>query len=524
MKISRVPEMRHMDGTAIEKYGLKDELLMENAGLAVFQVISDKLGVKGKRVAVFCGGGNNGGDGLVIARKIHSNGGWPTIFLLKKRDQFTGAARLNLEIVEKLRIELIDNIDLDHVTQTLLESDYIVDAIFGTGLDRDVGGIYRDVIETMNQSRPPVIAVDIPSGIHGETGRVMGIAVQAKYTVTFGLPKVGNLLYPGFEYGGELFTTHISFPPELYDREDLKIATNDPWRMPPRAAESHKGSVGKALFIAGSRRYLGAPYLAAMSFLKTGGGLSFLAAPDAVSTNMAVKGSEIILQPQQSTAEGSIAYENLDDLLEFAETVDFTAIGPGLSLAPETQRLVRDFVTQTNRPVLVDGDGLTALAHDLSGLKKRPAATVLTPHPGEMSRLCGKDIDTIEREKINILPETCAALNAIIVLKGAHSLIGCPDGRVFINLSGNPGMATAGSGDVLVGVIAAMTGRGFSPEQAARMGVFLHGLAGDLAAIELGMEGMVAGDILNHLPKALKHFCKAPDTVYENYYHSITVI
>ena len=524
MKVSRVNEMRNLDRRAIEQYGIVEEILMENAGQASYFTILKEFGVKNKYFVIFCGIGNNGGDGLVVARKIHSNGGKVTVFILGNRSKFKGAAKQNFNIANKLQIEMLDLQDADSATEAAKSADAIIDAIFGTGLDREVGGKYKDVIQLINASQKPVFSIDIPSGVHGDTGQVMGSAVKAHYTTTFGLPKIGNLLYPGFEMGGKLYVTHISFPPAIYDSEQLKIATNDPIPIPPRSKDTHKGNYGKVLFIAGSSNYLGAPYFAALSFLKAGGGLSFLATPENVSAFIGNKGSEIVFVPQKSTASGSISLENKQQLLEFSENTDMVVIGPGLSLNEETQTLVRELSREINKPLLIDGDGITAVANDLVTIQKRKAPTILTPHVGETARITKQKIDEIIKNKIDVLQSAAQELNATIVLKGAHSLIGYPDGSVFINLSGNPGMSTAGSGDVLTGTIAAMFGLGFSINDAVRMGVFMHGFAGDLAAKDKGEDGLLAGDIMDQLPAAMKLYREEFDSVVEDYYHCIYVV
>jgi NAD(P)H-hydrate epimerase len=352
----------------------------------------------------------------------------------------------------------------------------------------------------------------------------MGTAVKADYTTTFGLPKIGNLLYPGFEQGGKLYVTHISFPPVMQNSDHLKITTNDPEPITTREKDTHKGKYGKVLFIAGSSNYLGAPYFSAMSFLKAGGGLSFLATPSDVASVVGNKGSEIVFVPQKNTLSGSISLENEKQLLKFSESVDMIVIGPGLSLNDETQTLVRRLCTAINKPLLIDGDGITSISENLNCIKKRQAPTILTPHIGEMAKITNYNIKQIANDKINILQETSHKLNATIVLKGAHSLIGYPDNNVFVNLSGNNGMATAGSGDVLTGTITAMFGLGLSIDDAVRIGVFMHGYAGDLAAKDKGEDGLVASDILNYLPAALKNYRENYSSIIEDYYHSIYVV
>ena len=517
MKISHVNEMRDMDRRAIEEYGIAQEILMENAGLAAYYTILKEFGIKNKTFVTFCGVGHNGGDGLVVTRKIYSNGGKVTVFIMGDRSKFQGAAKQNFDIVNKLQINVIDLHDVSIALETINRADAIIDAIFGTGLDREVKGKYEDVVHMINASQKTVFSIDIPSGIHGDTGQIMGTAVKAHYTTTFGLPKIGNLLYPGFEMGGKLYVTHISFPPVMQDSNHLKIATNDPAPLPARSRDTHKGDYGKVLFIAGSSNYLGAPYFAAQSFLKSGGGLSFLATPGNVASFIGSKGSEIVLKPLKSTTSGSISLDNKQELLQFSENVDMVVIGPGLSLNNETMTLVRELSAEIRKPLLIDGDGITAVAGDWECIKRREAPTILTPHMGEMARIAKQDIEDISNNRIGVLQSKAQELNATIVLKGAHSLIGYLDKSVFINLSGNPGMATAGSGDVLAGTIAAMFGIGFSMNDAVRMGVFLHGFAGDLAAKDKGEDGIIASDIMNQLPASVKAYREEYSSITEDY-------
>ncbi len=504
MKVSSVAQMRAMDRQAVETFGIPEEILMENAGRASFEVLSREFGVAGRRIVLFCGAGNNGGDGLVVARHILAEGGTPRVFLFSDPSRFKGAAKTNWETLRKLPIEATRVDRVSALRSAVLHCDGIVDALFGTGLDREVEGAYRDAIDLINSSGRPVVSLDIPSGVHGDTGAVMGAAVRADHTVTFGLPKLGNLLYPGFELGGTLHLCRISFPPALDEDDALQIETNGFIPLPPRPQTAHKGSMGDCLFIAGAAGYFGAPYFAAMSFLKAGGGYARLAAPRSMTPFLAVRGSEIVFVPQAETPAGALSPANREGLLELSGRVDWVVIGPGLSLDSGTQQLVREMAAAVDKPLLVDGDGITALAEHPEILQGRRAPTVLTPHPGEMARLTGLTVDEIERGRIPCLQEAAGRLGAWIVLKGAHSLIGTPEGRVFINLSGNAGMATAGVGDVLTGTIAAMSGLGLPTEDAVRKGVYLHGLAGDLAAADKGQDGITAQDVLNYLPYALK--------------------
>jgi hydroxyethylthiazole kinase-like uncharacterized protein yjeF len=504
MKVSTVSEMRELDRKAIEEFGIAAELLMEDAGQAVYFALLDEFGIAGRRFVVFCGLGNNGGDGLVVARKIHSAAGAVKVFILGDPDRFEGAARVNFDIASRLPIEVKQIESAGEAQAEVAHCDCIVDAILGTGLTREVTGLYRDVIELINGSGKTVFSIDIPSGVHGDTGKAMGAAVRADVAITFGLPKIGNMLFPGYGLGGKLYVSHISFPPSIYDADTLKVEISPPAELPPRDKDGHKGNFGQALFVAGAAGYFGAPYFSALSFLKTGGGYSRLAAPRAIVPFIASKGSEIVFHSQAETGSGSIALQNKPGLLDLSEKMDIVIVGPGLSLDPETQQLARELTAEIDTPLLIDGDGITAVCQDVGIVKGRQAETILTPHLGEMSRLTGQSVREIDDDKIDVLQRTTAELNATIVLKGAHSLIGHPDGRVFINTSGNPGMATAGSGDVLTGTIAAMFGLGLPLQTAVRQGVFVHGLAGDLAAEDRGEDGITAQDILDYLPPAMK--------------------
>ena len=505
MKIASVNEMRFMDRYAIEKLGIAEEILMENAGIAAVNVLQNKTGIRDKKFVIFCGSGNNGGDGLVIARLIHSNGGRVKVFLIGDSSKYKGAAKTNLAIIARLPVEVIKLQGATAVKKDVAHCDVVIDAIFGTGLDRSIIGLAAEVIALINKSKKKVLSLDIPSGVNGNTGYVMGTAVKADYTVTFGLPKIGNMLYPGYELCGELFVSHISFPPSFTEGNDLKIATNDYVALPARPAEAYKGSMGDVLFIAGAANYYGAPYFAAMSFLKSGGGYARLAAPRCVVPVIAKRGREIVYLPQEETAAGSIAFKNKRRLLEAAAKVDMVVIGPGLSLQEETVKLVKELAATIKVPLLIDGDGLTAIAENPEILRCRKAATILTPHLGEMARLTGRPAAEISGNKIAVLRETTEKLKSTIILKGAHSLIGTRGGNIYINLSGNAGMATAGSGDVLTGCIAAMYGLGLEPDDAVRKGVFFHGYAGDLAAAKKGADGITAKDIMEFLPQALKN-------------------
>lgn len=504
MKVSSVAQMRQMDRMAIEQDKIPELLLMENAGLATMQVISQHYAVRDQRWLVLCGIGNNGGDGLVVARQLHSRGAVVQIVLLGDMSKFGAAAAANLAIIRAMPLPLEELTGIEPLLNHLSSCDGVVDGLLGTGITRPIEGLLAQVIDAVRSSGKPVVSIDIPSGVNGDTGQAMGKALQATHTVTYGLPKVGNLLYPGFALGGQLLVTHISFPPRLYTDDSLLAATNDPVPLPARKVEGHKGTFGDTLTIAGAGAYYGAPYFSASSSMKAGGGYARLATPASVAPIVAARAGELVYVPLAETAESSIAASNLQQLLELVAKVDFVVLGPGCSLVEETQSLLRELIGGIEKPLLIDGDGLTAISHTPEIVQQRSSATVLTPHVGEFGRLTGLDAKTIEQDRVGVLRKACADLKVVIILKGAHSLIGYPDGRVYINLSGNSGMGTAGSGDVLTGTVAAMAGLGLPFDEAVRMGVFVHGLAGDLAAEEFGEDGMTAQDVLEALPRAVK--------------------
>jgi NAD(P)H-hydrate epimerase len=479
---------------------------MENAGCAAYEVMSREIGIAGKRFAVVCGIGNNGGDGLVVARKLFSSGTDVTVFIAGDASKLKGSALKNYTIVTKMNIpvRILDSANL--FFSEIGRFDVIVDGLFGTGLSRAVEGPMLDLIRLVNDSKANVVSLDIPSGINGDTGLVMGDAVRADLTIAFGLPKLGNLLYPGFGYCGRLFVSHISFPAALYADGSISVSTNDPLPLPRRDPSGHKGSFGDALFIAGAPNYFGAPGFASSAHLAAGGGYARLAAPKSVIPYIATNAPEVVYILLDETETGTVALGNASALVDISAGCDIAVIGPGLSLEEETIETVKTLVRLIEKPVIVDGDGLTALCSDLSILKGRKHPVILTPHPGEMAKLTGLSVREVEEGRARVLREAAAELGAIIVLKGAHSLIGFPDGRIFINPSGNSGMATAGAGDVLTGTITAMYGLGLGLEDAVRTGVFVHGLAGDIAALALGEDGVTASKILAALPEATRRY------------------
>ncbi len=510
IKVCSVAEMRKIDEDALKVFGVDHRLLMEDAGTAIYSVVMENIGVFGKKILVVAGTGNNGGDALVAARRIFSAGGDVRVIIVGDPSRFTELTRLNFEIIQKFDIPIDfirDEKDLSKIINALNWCDAVIVGIIGIGLRDVVRGVHKSVIETINSSGKPVVSVDIPSGIGGDNGKVYGAAIKSTYTIAFGLPKYGNILYPGYSYCGKLYVSHLSYPPQLYNSSEIKSELNTPIPPQERVRWGHKGTFGKFLAVAGSKYYYGAPYYVSYSFLKAGGGYSRLAAPKSIIPTIAAKCSEVVYIPLEETEEGSISKANYSYIMKIIEQfdIDIVALGPGTSLNEETQQLIIELTEAIEKPIIVDGDGITAIARNPDILKKRKIPAIITPHLVEFARLSGVGISDIQEDPINILRRIVKEFNSYIVLKGAHSLIGYPDGYIYINMTGNPGMAKAGSGDVLTGIVAAMYGIGYrNLGEAVRMGVLVHGLAGDLAAEALGEDGVTPDDILNYLPNAVR--------------------
>ena len=521
MKVATVEDIKRLDEFAANRFGISRLLLMENAANAVKNVVEIEFGIEDLNVVVLAGPGNNGGDGIAAARLLHSNGSNIDILLLADEKKFKGGAKVNLDIAKKIGLNIYRIKTKDELNKYLNNGDLIIDAIFGTGLNREVGGIYREAINSANKSNRPILSIDIPSGVNGDTGKIMGIAIQADITVTFGLPKIGLFLYPGAEHVGKLYLSHISYPKSLLESPELFIELNEPLRLPPRRKDTHKGDYGRCLFIAGSRMYMGAPYLSAYSFLIAGGGMSYLATVESIIHHIVQKGSEIIQIPLLETRDGVISRDNIDHLLKISDIMDFIVIGPGLGISKDTEELLTNLVLQMDKPILIDGDGITLLSKHIDILKKMKKPIILTPHPGEMSRLINKPINEIKRDKINIVRKFSSKYHVYTVLKGANTVIGYPDGKIYINTSGNPGMATAGSGDVLSGIIPAFYCQGLNIGEAVRFGVFIHGVAGDIAAEKYGEPGVTASRIMRSINPAINYIEKNFKEVIETCYYTI---
>ncbi len=509
MKLVTVEEMREIERRAIEEFGVPSLQLMEKAGRAVAEAVGEMLShLPGKRVAIFAGRGNNGGDGFVAARYLLEEGIEVKTYLLGRKEEVKGDAEANLKRLTQPLIEIKEKKDLDKVRDDLVGVNLIIDALLGTGTRGEVKGIWKETIELLNQSGSPIISVDIPSGLEGNKGEPLGVCVKATRTVTMGLPKRGLVLYPGAEYAGELKIAAIGLPSEVLNNKSLKAnlleGKDISSLFPPRKKDAHKGNYGHILILAGSTGFTGAAALASLGALRSGGGLVTLGVPRSLNFIMEVKLTEVMTKPLPETEAGSLSLEAEEEILQLAQRVDALVIGPGLSTHPETGELVRRLLAKINKPLVIDADGLNVLAGDISLLTKSPAPIVITPHPGEMGQLTGKTIREVQSERLGVAQEVASQTGAVVVLKGAGTIISDREGEAYVNPTGNPGMASGGMGDVLTGMIASFIGQGLTEIEAAQAGVYIHGLAGDIAVESQGEIGLMATDLLDKIPQTIK--------------------
>lgn len=512
MRVTTAAEMRELDRLAIDTYGIPGAVLMENAGAQVARILWREFpDLSTRRVAVICGPGNNGGDGFVVARYLHNARVAVQVFMAGEPERIRGEARAHLEMLTRAGIvprAATTPASVQAVCAQLADYDILIDALLGTGLKAGVSGVLQQIITAMNASGRPVVAVDIPSGLSADVGTLLGEHVQAHLTITMALPKRGLLLYPAAEHVGKLVVVDIGFPAAVREHESVHCHVLEPQfitsQLAGRAADTHKGSYGHLLVVAGGLGKTGAGALASLAALRSGAGLVSYALPSSLNAAMEAKLTEVMTIALPEAEAGALGGDATKRILEWIEGKDALILGPGIGTHPETVRCVHDILRQVRLPVVLDADGLNALAIDPQNLGNIQAPLILTPHPGELARLRQMTTASIQADRLTAARETAQAYHAVVVLKGAHTIIAEPEGALHINLTGNPGMATAGSGDVLSGVIGALLGQGYPPSLAARVGVHIHGLAGDLAAATLGERALMAGDLVDTLPRAFQ--------------------
>ena len=513
MKVATAEQMQELDQKAIEAYKIPGIVLMENAGRGAADLISSAFpDLQNRKIAVVAGKGNNGGDGFVIARHLFNHGISVKVFLLTDPKALRGDSEINYHIFSRMKGEVIpipSSKDYQKLKKDLERFDLLIDAIFGTGLDAEVRGYYREVIDHLNTLQKPIVAIDIPSGLDANTGKPLGTAIRASLTITFGLPKIGHLVSPGSDYAGTLKVIDISIPKRLVEEEKIQTYLLEDeeirrWLSPPRRPDTHKGDYGHLLVIAGSVGKTGAAAMASEAALRMGAGLVTLAIPKSLNAIMAVKLTEVMTEPLPETPKQTLSLRAFNSILRLCENKSAVIIGPGIGTFKETQSLVIKLIKTLNLPVVVDADGLTALATQPKFLPVANRSLILTPHPGEMARLIQSGVKDVQEDRIGISRNFSQSRQVHLVLKGHRTLITTPKGEVFINPTGNPGMASGGTGDVLTGMIGGLISQGFEILPSLQIAVYLHGLAGDKVISERGEKSLVATEIIEKIPTLLQ--------------------
>ena len=511
MLLARVRQMQEADRRTIEEIGLPGAVLMENAAQGAVQVLLEEVeDLAGMEVAAFCGRGNNGGDGLAMARILVNKGVRARAYLFCRGEDLKGDAALNLAVAQACGVEVVEVPDqetLDQLVPELTRHQLYLDALLGTGLNSPVRGRYARAIELLNSLERPVLAVDVPSGLSADTGVPLGLAVRARWTATFGLVKLGLMLDSG-EYVGDLFWVDISIPPAVVaDLQINQVLLEDYAAaafLPPRPPGAHKGSFGHLVVVGGSPGMSGAPCLAAQAGLRAGAGLVTACLPRDLNPVAEVKLGAVMSQPLPQTSEGSLSEQALPVLLDLMAGRQALVLGPGLSRHHQSAELARELAARVEAPLVIDADGLNALAGRLEGFGFASSQVVLTPHPGEAARLLGCDTAAILADRPAAARELARLSGRVAVLKGARSLIASPQGDLWVNPTGNVLLASGGSGDVLSGLIGGLMAQGLDALTAACAGVYLHGLAADLAAGDYGSRGLAAEELVDWLPRAFK--------------------
>lgn len=509
MKVVTAEQMRRIDRITIEERGVPGSRLMERAGQSVVEQIWERF--EPDSVAVVAGKGNNAGDGFVVARLLAQRQCPATIFLLSNPNELRGDARTMYEAipmeVAQVRIE-----SAQQLCNVLKGFDLIVDAILGTGIQGPVRGLFGEAIEAINAAQLPVVSVDIPSGLPADGGPIEGPVVRAAHTVTMGLPKLGMVVYPGVEFTGTVTVASLDFPEDLLNDPDIRLdlltEAMIAAQLPPRPRDGHKGTFGSVLIVGGSQGMTGAPVLASRAAMRSGVGLVFCATAESLQPQIAARLLEELTIPLPSADGRALDLDSLPKIAAEAKRMDSIALGPGFGQAEATKQFVLKAVEEIQLPIVLDADALNALAGHLEVLRRRHAPAILTPHPGEMARLTGLSVAQVQADRIGVARTLAGDHQVVAVLKGAQTIVADPDGSAYINPTGNTGLAKGGSGDVLTGLIAGLLAQTRTALPAALCGVFLHGLAADLAADSIPPRAMIASDVIDHLPKAFQTVSK----------------
>ncbi len=502
-------EMKKIDVLASKKLSIPSIILMENAGRCFVEIMQKSYGtLSQKNILIICGKGNNGGDGFVIARYLLKEQANVTVILMEKESLIQKDAKINYEILKKHGFENLTLISEKNKNYKKQRWDFIIDAIFGASFQGKLQGKYFSIVQWLNKQSAKILSVDVPSGVNATTGEVKGIAVQAHHTITMAAPKVGFFLNNAPNYIGKLDIADIHIPSNIISKnfsnifmiEECDVTSS----LSKKLRTAHKYSVGKVLVLAGSKGFSGAALLASQSAMKTGCGAVVLGVPSTIFPAISKRTLEVMPFELSSTKEGTLSENQIPELQKKIFWADVVLIGPGLSQNSETQKFIYQLLSTISKPIVLDADGLNAIANNINLLLTRKTSSlILTPHLGEFSRLVKMDVNEIQKNIIAIAKKFAAQYNVVLVLKGPHTLIANPKGKLYINSSGNSGMATAGSGDVLSGIIASLVAQGNDILTASINGVYLHGKAGDLAKDQIGERGMIASDIMTYTPVAI---------------------
>jgi ADP-dependent NAD(P)H-hydrate dehydratase / NAD(P)H-hydrate epimerase len=520
MNVLSPERMAKYDEYAIKTWGIPSAVLMENAGRSTYRLTKERYLSPKSRLGVFCGRGNNGGDGFVIARYALRDGFPVRVFLLCKTSDLRGDAALNMDLFRTLGGEILelDDAAIPRVETALKETDVVVDAIFGTGLSKAVGGIEARAIEMINLSGRPVIAVDIPSGIDGRTGMPLGAAVKATHTYTYGYPKLGQLFYPGAYHAGRLTVIDISLPPhgEAALGVDGQIVDGEMVRgfLKERMPWAHKGTFGHVAVIAGSPGKTGAAYMASLAALKIGAGLVTLLIPQTLNAIMEVKLTEVMTHPVADEGSGYFVLSSYDKVREFVSDKDVIVMGPGLSQNPETAELVRKLFAEVDKPFVIDADGINAFAGHSELIRKAKRNAVFTPHPGELGRIMKITPKEINADRMSAGRNFVEKTGVNLVLKGARTIVFDERAEAFIIPSGNQALAKGGTGDILTGFIGGALAQGYNMVEASVLGAYLHGYGADSFVERSTDMDLLAGDLLGETGRALREIRLGTDRVY----------
>lgn len=513
MWILNSDQMRKCDRITIEDLKVPGIILMENAGISVVNVIEEVIEeINELRYLVVCGRGNNGGDGFVVARHLKRRGTSVEVILVGHAEQLKGDALANYQMLKVYTSDIhiiTTEEELSQKRSLFIEADIIIDALFGTGLSTAIEGIYSAVVEEINKHDAIVISIDTPSGLSSDTNKIIGPCVNADITVTLATMKWCHIFPPAEYMCGEVFVKDIGIPKYVLEQasSNLKLITNDDITkiLLPRIPDTHKSNYGEILVVAGSVGKLGAAWMTGQSAMRSGAGLVSVGIPDSCHTAMMSKVIELMTIGFPSTEDGTFSFKALEPILDFAKDKDLISVGPGITTHPDCIKLVHELIKKYEKIIVIDADGINAIAKNVNVLKEKKGKLILTPHPGEMARLINSTSKEVQENRVQVAYDFAIRYEVILVLKGYRTLIAFPDGMVYVNPTGNAGMASGGVGDVLTGMIAGFVGQNVKNiNQAVLTAVYLHGLAGDIAKEKLGEIPLVASEIMRSIPKAIK--------------------